>query len=84
MGVRIENGNGVVDAFDVIMLIDYVFAGGTSPNPESIADVNGDRVSDVSDVIYLIKHVFSGEPWRSERGSVTRIPEVKWYEQYAV
>jgi hypothetical protein len=57
-----ENGDGTVDVFDVIMLIDYVFSGGTGPNPVSIADVNGDCVADVFDVIYLIDHVFSGGP----------------------
>lgn len=55
-----ENRDGVVDVFDVIMLIEYVFAGGTPPSPESFADVNGDCVPDVFDVIYLIHHVFEG------------------------
>jgi hypothetical protein len=57
-----ENGDGAVDVFDVIMLIDYVFSGGAPPNPASVADVNGDCVADVFDVIYLIDHVFSGGP----------------------
>jgi len=55
-----ENGDGAVDVFDVIMLIDYVFSGGTLPNPASVADVNGDCVADVFDIIYLIDYVFSG------------------------
>jgi len=57
-----ENGDGAVDVFDVIMLIDYVFSGGTPPNPASVADVNGDCVADVFDVIYLIDYAFSGGP----------------------
>jgi hypothetical protein len=57
-----ENGDGTVDVFDVIFMIDYVFSGGPAPNPGSVADVNGDCVADVFDVIYLIDYAFSGGP----------------------
>lgn len=56
------NGDDVADVFDVIFLIEYVFAGGAPPNPESRADVNGDCVSDVFDVISLIQYVFESGP----------------------
>jgi aminopeptidase N len=57
-----EDGDGLVDVFDVIFLIDYVFSGGPAPNPASLADVDHNCAASVFDVIYLIDYVFSGGP----------------------
>ncbi len=57
-----ENGDGAVDVFDVVFLIDYVFNGGPAPAPPSLADVNRDCAASVFDVIYLIDYVFSSGP----------------------
>jgi hypothetical protein len=62
------NGDGVLDVFDVIVIIDETFSGGT-PAPKdpfcphlSRSDYNCDRVIDVFDVIYAIDYIFSGGP----------------------
>ena len=47
---------------DVTRLINYLFKGGTLPDPIERADVNCDGVTDISDVIYLINYLFKGGP----------------------
>ncbi|MBI5869054.1 MAG: hypothetical protein HZB43_12350 [candidate division Zixibacteria bacterium] len=58
------NGDGVVDVFDVIELINIAFAGTADPQdpccPLTRGDVNGDGIVDVFDVIYLIDTAFGG------------------------
>lgn len=50
----------VVDVFDLIALIDYVFSGVQPPLSPDQGEVNCVAGSDVFDVIYLIDYVFSG------------------------
>jgi len=57
-----QNGDGIVDVFDIVFLIDYVFSGGVPPNPPSLADVDSNCAASVFDVIYLIDYVFSSGP----------------------
>ncbi len=54
------NGDGQVDISDVIILINYLFTGGSPPVPLSAGDANGDCVVDVADVIYLTNYLFVG------------------------
>jgi hypothetical protein len=55
------NDDGVVDVFDVIGLIEYVFSGGSDPAPPTFrVDMNCDNVYDIFDVIKLINVVFEG------------------------
>jgi PKD repeat protein len=60
------NGDGMIDVFDVIAVIDAAFSGGTDPqdplSPTPRGDVNNDGAVDVFDVIYLIDTAFSGGP----------------------
>lgn len=60
------NGDGVIDVFDVIGLIEIAFSGAPDPQdpqcPKTRGDVNSDSVTDVFDVIYLITTAFSGGP----------------------
>jgi hypothetical protein len=60
------NGDGVIDVFDVIGLIDIAFSGGTDTQdsgcPTTRGDVDNNGVTDVFDVIYLIATAFSGGP----------------------
>jgi hypothetical protein len=56
------NGDSLVDASDVVYLINYLFAHGPGPVPYQSGDANHDLEVDVSDVIYLINYLFVGGP----------------------
>jgi hypothetical protein len=56
------NGDGVVDVFDVDVLIGTAFQGQIPPTGMTSADVNGDCFVDVMDVIYIIDYVFQNGP----------------------
>lgn len=52
------DGNRLLDAVDLALLIDVVFFAGTEPNPPALGDINCDSVSDAVDLAILIDHVF--------------------------
>ncbi len=54
------NGDGQIDVADVMYLINYLFIGGTSPDPVAAGDINCDDAVDVADVMYLINYLFIG------------------------
>ncbi len=57
------NGDGVINATDVVYLINYLFISGPVPDPLEAGDVNCDGVVNVTDVVYLINYLFiSGPP----------------------
>jgi hypothetical protein len=57
------NGDGLINASDVVYLINYLFIGGPPPDPMAAGDVNCDGTINVSDVVYLINYLFiSGPP----------------------
>jgi hypothetical protein len=57
------NGDGVINAADVVYLINYLYISGPAPNPLQAGDVNSDGVINASDVVYLINYLFiSGPP----------------------
>ncbi len=59
------NVDGVVDASDIIVLVNYLYLGSLPPNCEpvtSCADVNLDGLVDIADIIYLINYIFIGGP----------------------
>jgi hypothetical protein len=43
---------------DVVFLINYLFKGGSAPEPVYLSDVNCDGKTTVSDVVYLINYLF--------------------------
>jgi dockerin type I repeat protein len=55
-----SNGDGYVDVLDIFHLINFLFAGGSTP--VGIADVNNDQQINVQDVFYLINYLFAGGP----------------------
>lgn len=57
-----QDGNGLVNAVDLALLIDHVFFGGPAPNPPEAADLNRDCVSNATDLAVLIDVVFFGGP----------------------
>jgi hypothetical protein len=56
------NGDGVVDASDMVYLLNYLFASGPSPDPMAVGDVTCDGVVDISDVVYLLNYLFAHGP----------------------
>jgi len=53
--------DGVVDASDLISVLNYLFAHGPVP-PWPAGDVNSDGVVDASDLIYLLNYLFAHGP----------------------
>jgi hypothetical protein len=51
-------GDGVADIGDVIYLINYLYKGGSPPDPLANGDVNADCLVDVGDVVYFINYLF--------------------------
>jgi hypothetical protein len=56
------NKDGIVDAADVVLLINYLFQNGSPPDPMEAGDANSDGVVDPADVVHLINYLFRGGP----------------------
>jgi len=56
------NSDGFLNVSDLVYLINYIFKGGSAPNPLFLGDVNNDEYLTVSDVIYLVNYLFKGGP----------------------
>jgi hypothetical protein len=56
------NGNGEVEAGDVVYLINYFFQSGPPPDPLEAGDANCDSLVEPGDVVYLINYLFRGGP----------------------
>jgi len=54
--------DGVVNAADVVFLIDYLFRGGPPPDLPSAGDPNGDCIINSADTVYLTDYLFRGGP----------------------
>ncbi|MGB8657796.1 MAG: M6 family metalloprotease domain-containing protein [Candidatus Zixiibacteriota bacterium] len=56
------NGDKVIDAGDIVYLINYLYRGGPAPNPQAAGNANCDSIIDAGDVIYLVSYLFRGGP----------------------
>jgi hypothetical protein len=56
------NNDQIIDASDVVYLMNYLFLSGPAPDPIQAGDVNQDGLVDISDVIYLVNYLFIGGP----------------------
>jgi hypothetical protein len=54
------NKDGKKSVSDVIFLINYLFKGGTPPDPLFLGDINCEQGITVSDVVYLVNYLFKG------------------------
>jgi C1A family cysteine protease len=54
------SGDGMVDAADVLWLINYLFLGTSPPDPMAAGDANGDCSVNTADILYLINYLFLG------------------------
>jgi hypothetical protein len=52
--------DSVMDVADVVYLINYLFKGGTAPDPVCHGDVNCSGLADIGDVILLINYLYKG------------------------
>jgi hypothetical protein len=60
------NGNGEVEAGDVVYLISWIFKGGAPPPcPLARADINGNGEANAGDVVSLINYLFRSYPYES-------------------
>jgi hypothetical protein len=51
--------DGVVDAGDVVYMVNYLYRSGPIPMPQQcVGDVNNDNVVDAGDVVYLINYLY--------------------------
>jgi hypothetical protein len=56
------NLDGAIDLGDVVFVINYLFKGGTAPEPLRLADPTADCVVDLGDVIFLLNYLYRGGP----------------------
>ncbi|MGB8658337.1 MAG: S8 family serine peptidase [Candidatus Zixiibacteriota bacterium] len=56
------NGDGLVNAGDLVYILNYIFRGGPLPDPPSAGDANGDCVINSGDIVYLVNYLFRVGP----------------------
>jgi hypothetical protein len=56
------DGDAMVNITDATYLINYIFGGGSEPNPLAAGDVDCNGMINISDAVYLITYIFSGGP----------------------
>ncbi len=54
------SGDLAVNVSDAVHIINYVFVGGTAPDPLESGDANCDQTVNVSDAVWIINYVFIG------------------------
>jgi hypothetical protein len=54
--------DGIVDASDLVYLLNYLFTNGPEPIPLEAGDVTCDGIVDASDVVYLLNYLFVHGP----------------------
>ena len=54
------NGDGRINLVDVVHIINYVFRGGTPPDPLESGNANCDDEVNIADAVYTIGYIFSG------------------------
>ncbi len=56
------DGSSIITISDAVYLINYIFAGGTAPNPLLAGDADCNGIVTISDAVYLIQYIFGGGP----------------------
>ena len=56
------NEDGVINSADIVYLVNYLFKGGSPPEPSEAGDTNCDGIINSADVVYLINYLFKGGP----------------------
>jgi hypothetical protein len=55
-------GDGIVNVADVVYLLNYLFAGGSPPDPLEAGNVTCDGVINIADIVYLVNYLFTDGP----------------------
>jgi hypothetical protein len=56
------NGDLTVNISDAVYLINYIFVGGSAPDPLWNGDADCTGIISISDAVYLITYIFAGGP----------------------
>jgi len=56
------DGDSAVNIGDAVTIINYIFKGGTPPDPIEAGDANADGDVNIGDAVYLITFIFKGGP----------------------
>ncbi|UCB52686.1 MAG: hypothetical protein JSV10_00920 [Candidatus Zixiibacteriota bacterium] len=56
-----SNGDGIINLADVVYLVNFLYKGGSAPEPMEAGDANCDEVVNLADVVLLINYLFKGE-----------------------
>lgn len=56
------NGDGNVNIVDASFVVNYIFFGGTAPNPVAAGDANNDGSTNIVDASYVVNYIFFGGP----------------------
>lgn len=54
------DGNEIVNISDAVVLISYIFGGGSAPDPLEAGDADCNQIVNISDAVYLIGYIFGG------------------------
>jgi hypothetical protein len=54
------NGDEIIDVGDAIHVLNYLFKGGSAPDPMATGDCNCDDIIDLGDVVRLLNYLFKG------------------------
>ena len=54
------NASASVEITDVVVLINFIFAGGSTPIPFESGDLNCDNKVNIVDLVYLLNYIFGG------------------------
>jgi len=84
------NGDGLINAKDMMFLVDFLFKNGPEPKPPPAGDINGDCATTLSDIIYLINYLYKFGPppkIRCNPGDIdydgyVNIPDVIYFINY--
>jgi hypothetical protein len=56
------NTDGIIDLGDVVYLVNYLYKGGSAPDPLTVGDCNCDQTIELGDLVFLINHLFRDGP----------------------
>lgn len=56
------SGDLKINILDATYIINYLYKGGSAPNPPAAGDANGDSKTNILDVTHIINYLYKGGP----------------------
>lgn len=56
------NSDELANITDAVFIIEFIFNGGTAPDPLAAGDANCDDLTNITDAVYMINYIFNGGP----------------------